>query len=69
MTDAAAGGDAFERWVRSGLELIGLEASEVDLAVITAVQEIYRPDMDALMAADLAKVAAERDEDLSRAPR
>jgi len=61
-------GGAFERWARAGLEMIGIEPSDGDLAVMVAVQEIYRPDMEALIAADLAKVAAERDEDLSRAP-
>jgi hypothetical protein len=60
--------EAFEGWVRSGLALIGIEPTDADLAVLAAVQEIYRPDMEALMAADLTKVAAERDEDLSRGP-
>jgi hypothetical protein len=66
MSDPAT--TAFERWARAGLELIGIEPSDADLAVMAAIEEIYRPDMAALMEADLTNVEAERDLDLARAP-
>jgi hypothetical protein len=62
------GATAFERWARAGLELIGIEATDADLAVMAAIDQIYRPDMEALMEADLTKVEPERNLDLSRAP-
>jgi hypothetical protein len=65
---AQPGEDAFERWARGGLEMIGIDASDADLAVMAALDSIFRPDMEALMEADLTEVEPERDVDLSRAP-
>jgi hypothetical protein len=61
--------DAFERYVRAGLELNGVPVDEVDLAVMRAADAVYGPPIRALAAADLRDVLPENDLDPSRAPR
>ncbi len=61
--------DAFERFVRAGLELNGLIVDEIDIAVMRAADAVYGPGMRALAAADLRKVFPEVDLDPSRPPR
>jgi hypothetical protein len=61
--------DALERYVRSGLELAGEEADDIDLAVIRAADAVYGPAMRALDAADLSHVLPEPDLDPARPPR
>jgi hypothetical protein len=61
--------DAFERFVRAGLELNGLIVDEVDIAVIRAADAVYGPGMRALAGADLRDVLPEVDLDPGRAPR
>jgi hypothetical protein len=61
--------DALEQYVRSGLELAGEVADDVDLAVIRAADAVYGPDLAALDAADLSDVMPEPDLDPARAPR
>ncbi|MEA2308562.1 MAG: hypothetical protein QOI65_848 [Thermoleophilaceae bacterium] len=60
--------DAFERYVRSGLELAGIPVDDVDLAVMRAADAIYGPGMRALAGADLRAVMPEIDLDPSRPP-
>ena len=60
--------DPFEQFVRVGLERFGLTPDDVDLAVIRATDSIYGPQIEALMAADLAHVGDEPDIDLSKPP-
>ena len=60
--------DAFERFVRAGLELNGLEVDEIDLAVMRSADAVYGPAMRELAAADLRDVLPEHDLDPSRAP-
>ncbi|MEX2194503.1 MAG: amidase [Thermoleophilaceae bacterium] len=60
--------DAFESFVRSGLELAGVEVDDTDLAVMRVADGIYGPGMRALAAADLADVWEEADLDPGRAP-
>jgi hypothetical protein len=60
--------DAFERFVRAGLELNGLSVDDVDIAVIRAADAVYGPGMRALAAADLRNVLPETDLDPARAP-
>ena len=62
------GADPFDTFVRTGLERFGLVPDAVDLAVIRATDSIYGPQIEALMAADLAHVADEPAIDLSRPP-
>ena len=61
--------DAFERYVRAGLELAGEpEPSEIDLAVIRAADAAYGSQMRALDGVDLTHVQPEPDLDPSRPP-
>ena len=61
--------DTFERYVRAGLELQGLEVDDVDVHIIRAADAAYGPDMRALIEADLRDVWPETDLDPSRPPR
>jgi hypothetical protein len=61
--------DAFERYVRAGLELQEVPVDDVDIAVIRAADAVYGPRMRALLAADLSEVLPEVDLDPARAPR
>ena len=60
--------DQFEAFVRAGLAQYGLEADEIELAVMRAAEAAYGPERDALMAADLSDVPPEIGMDPSRAP-
>ena len=60
--------DAFQRFATGGLELLGVEADEVQLGVMRLVDSIYRLDIDALMDPDLDDVEREANPDLSRPP-
>ncbi len=69
--DGGNGGDAgtVERFVRSGLELLDLEATEAEMAVIEAVDGLYRPLLDGLIEAELDGIEPEPGVDMSRGPR
>jgi hypothetical protein len=56
------------RFARAGLELVGLEADEAELAVIEAADALYRPLTDALIEAELDGVEPEPDADMSHPP-
>ena len=60
---------ATERYVRAGLELLDVEVGEAELAVIEAVDGIYRPLIDALLRAELDAVEPESHADMSEPPR
>ena len=60
--------DAFERHVRAGLELLGYEVDESELAVMRVADGVYGPQLRALVEADLRDVWAEPDLDPSRGP-
>jgi hypothetical protein len=61
--------DAFERYVRAGLEFAEVPVDEIDIAVMRAADAVYGAGMRALAAADLREVMPEIDLDPSRAPR
>lgn len=61
--------DALERYLRAGMELIGEEVDDVDVAVVRAAEGVYGSALQALDTADLAGVWPEPDLDPSRAPR
>ena len=69
--DGGNGGDAgtVERFVRSGFELLDLEATEAEMAVIEAVEGLYRPLVDGLIEAELDGIEPEPGVDMSRGPR
>ena len=70
-SDGGDGGDAgtVERFVRSGLELVDLEATEAEIAVIEAVDGLYRPLLDRLIEAELDGIDPEPGTDMSHGPR
>ena len=60
--------DTFEQHVRAGLELLGYEVDEAELAVMRVADGVYGPQLQALVGADLRNVWHEPDLDPSRAP-
>ena len=55
--------------VRAGLELLELEADDAELAVIEAVDALYRPLTRSLIDAELDGIEPEPGADMSSAPR
>lgn len=64
MDDSATQDD----FIPAGLAALGIEADEVDLAVIAAVHGMFWPAILALLELDTSEVVPERCPDLSRAP-
>lgn len=60
--------DAFEQYVRAGLERLGVGVDDTDIAIMRVIEAVYGPERDALLAADLAGFAPEHDLDPGRAP-
>jgi hypothetical protein len=63
------GGDGFQTFARAGLERLGIDVDDLELAVIEAVDSLYRTHLDALLAAGLDDVEPEPGIDLAEAPR
>jgi hypothetical protein len=55
-------------FIPAGLAAFGIEADEVDLAVIGAAHQLFWPAILELVALDTSQVPAERNPDLSQAP-
>jgi len=62
------GVDSFDDFVPAGLASLGIEADEVELAVMRAAHQLWWPAIGALLAADLGAVPPEPRADLSAAP-
>lgn len=60
--------DAFEGYVRGGLERAGIEVGEEEVALLRAVDAVYAPALRELQEVDLARVDAETDLDPARPP-
>ena len=58
----------FEAFVPAGLASLGIEADEVELAVMRATHELYWPAVAGLLEVDLTAVEPEPVPDMSRAP-
>ena len=58
----------FDAFVPAGLSSLGIEADEVELAVMRAAHELYWPAIAGLLEIDLSGVEPEPMADLSRAP-
>lgn len=56
-------------YIESGLAVLGLQAGPDEIAVIEAVDAIYGPSLDALMAEGFDGIPHEPGADMSRAPR
>jgi hypothetical protein len=57
-----------DQFIPAGLAALGIEADEIDLAVMGAVHELLWPPLLELLAFDTHAVEPERRADLSRAP-
>jgi hypothetical protein len=66
MADPATRADDF---IVAGLASLGIEADEIELAVMRVAHELFWPQILALLAQDLGELAPERNLDLSGAPR
>ena len=58
----------FDAFVPAGLASLGIEADEVELAVMQAAHELYWPAITGLFDLDLSAVQPEIPADMSRAP-
>lgn len=56
-------------FIPAGLASLGIEADEVDLAVMGAAHEMFWPPILDLLALDVGATAPERNPDLSQPPR
>ena len=63
------GSDPFQRFASAGLQTLGIEFDEAEMAVLGYADGIYRPHIDALMDADLDMVRPEVGIDLGSPPR
>jgi hypothetical protein len=60
--------DRAEQFIPAGLASLGIEADEVDLAVMNAAHATFWPSIRDLLELELGALEPERDQDLSRAP-
>ena len=60
--------DAFEQFVRAGMELADQTADDVDIAVMRAAEQVYGSRVRALLAEDVRHIKPELDFDPHRAP-
>jgi hypothetical protein len=55
-------------FVPAGLAAMGIEADEIESAVIAAAHQMFWPGISELLHRDLSGITPERNPDLSRAP-
>lgn len=60
--------DAFEQYVRGGLERAGESVEQLELDIMRYIDNLYGPEIRALMEADLRGIWTEIPLDPSRAP-
>ena len=60
--------DAFEQFARGGLAWQGLSVDDTDLTIMRYVDEIFGPEPQALMTADMHGIWPESDLDPGRSP-
>lgn len=60
--------DSADDFIAAGLAAYGIEADEIELAVIGAAHQTFWPPILELLALDTSGIPAERDPDLSQAP-
>jgi hypothetical protein len=58
-----------DEFIPAGLASLGIEADEIDLAVMNAAHAMFWPGIRELLSLDLAGLEPEPDPDLSRAPK
>ncbi len=64
----AGSANSADDFIDGGLASLGIEADEVERAVIGGAHALFWPGIMELLALDLAGTEPERDPDLSRAP-
>jgi hypothetical protein len=57
-----------DQFIPAGLASLGIEADEVDLAVMNAAHSMFWPGIVSLLSLDLDGIAPERNPDMGRAP-
>lgn len=57
-----------DEFIPAGLAAFGIEADEIELAVINAVHQLFWPPILELIALDTGAIPVERNPDLSQAP-
>lgn len=60
--------DAFEQFVRAGMELAEQDVNDTDIAIMRVAEVVYGSQIRALMNEDLREVKPELDFDPARAP-
>jgi hypothetical protein len=60
--------DRADDFIPAGLASLGIEADEVDMAVMRAAHQMFWPGILGLISMDLGGVTPERNPDLSKAP-
>ena len=60
--------DAFEQYVRAGVELAGYTVDDTDIAIMRVAEDVYGTQVRALLAEDLREAKPELHFDPSRAP-
>lgn len=60
--------DAFEQYVRAGMELADQPVDDTDIAIMRVAEAVYGSRVRALLAEDLREVKPELDFDPTRAP-
>jgi len=60
--------DRADDFIDGGLAALGIEADEIERAVIGASHQLFWPGILDLLSRDLGELDLERDPDLSRAP-
>jgi hypothetical protein len=60
--------DRSDDFIPAGLAAYGIEADEIELAVIGAAHQTFWPPILELLQLDTSQVPAEREPDLSQAP-
>jgi hypothetical protein len=60
--------DRADDFIDGGLASLGIEADEIERAVIGGAHALFWPGIVELLALDLGELEPERDPDLSRAP-
>jgi hypothetical protein len=63
--ETAASSDDF---IPAGLAALGIEADEIEMAVIGAAHQLFWPPILELLSLDTSAIPVERDPDLSQAP-
>jgi hypothetical protein len=60
--------DALEQYIRGGLERAGLPVEDFEVEIMRYIDQVYGPELQELLQADMHGIWPEHDLDPSRAP-